>query len=429
MTDREIDPSLLPDTPPSSQDNTITNAEADAWREVAASAPESGAGGLPDNAQQGSGRPRTQITIYPLPRELRDADPGAADGLPPNGAPTEAASTSGRALSDAWNADDRETVSSRLARMADVDPVHALVEFALPSRTFTDWLLADPLNRGELFALAIAKDPAGVDAASARAHEIGYIASRFTDQLQTLVGVGTANAAIGHSPTAESSGRDTRALDSGVLAKGPFSGPPKPRPLPLPPPSTWPSLKLPESPRPKALPPEVADTDADDDDDIAIWAQFADDPDAEGRILSDERNYALVPGQQYSQRRVTQHNLAITGHHKTDVLTETLLTVLAATAREKGAGSGSRFGIDVHKHFAAKIEKLGLPGVHVEQSYDRRLKIAVTYGEAGTIRTDVAKMEGKKTVAVWDLKTGKAVLRPSRARACGKNGGTAQTCD
>jgi hypothetical protein len=442
MTDREIDPSLLPDTPPPSQDNTTTNAGADAPHQttpaMAAPATASGAPGeeepYPFTEGIEDGKPRTQVVVRPRPDLRTDAPDEAA----PNGAGAAA-----RARLEAPTDGDRKMTSARSWAADEVGPIDRLVEFVFPIRTFTDWLLVDPLNRGELFTRAIATDPAGVDAASARARAVGYTASRFTNALKEVVASdsrrnpdlfeqlwsieGVIKASIAHNANRSSlaTGNAAQSSNGAVLARRalpPPSG--TPSPLLVPPLPKWRDLA--PSDRAGSTPgsSKSIERESEDDDDIVIWAQFADDAEAEGRILSDERaDHALVPGQRYAQRRTAERNLAITGHYKTDQLTETLLTVLAKTAREKGAGSGSRFGIDVHMHFKAEIEKLGLPGVHAEQSYDRRWKTFANYGLAGTIRTDVSKLEGTKTVAVWDLKTGRAVLRPSRAQELAKTTG------
>lgn len=373
----------------------------------------------PALARQSSPRPypltpdgRPLIVVRPLPPELPTDPP---DEAAPSGAgPAEHSRIQQPAI------EDRGTKSAGPSVPKDVDPIDQLVESVFPT-SFTDWLLADPLSRWELFEQAIAKDRAGVDAAFDRARAVGYRVSRFTDALKAVVGIGAANAAITHTAaTTESGGRAVEPVDGGAVARLRTSPPREPRLSPIPPLGNWPSAKPPESPGSIARPPASADLESDDDDDIAIFAKFADDADAgdrEGRIRSDEDgDPALAPGQRYAQR-VTQRNLAITGHRGTDELTEMFLSVLGRTAKKMGAGSGSKFGIAVHKDFEEEIGKLQLPGVRVEHSYDRSSKTAVKYGREGTIRTDVIKLTtGGKTVAVWDLKTGRAVLRPSRAR-------------
>ena len=183
MTDREIDPSLLPDTPLPSQDNTTTNVGEDVRREspllprrraVWASCQTIRGKAVAVRAR------RSRIFIGEILLVPAAVPAGEAE-------PTGAANASGRALPDGQNADDRRTISPQPARAVNVDPIDALVEFVFPARTFTDWLLVDPLRRGELFKQAITKDPAGVSAASAHARAVGYTASRFTEALKTLV--------------------------------------------------------------------------------------------------------------------------------------------------------------------------------------------------------------------------------------------------
>jgi hypothetical protein len=186
MTDRETDPSHLPDTPLPSQDNTTTDAGASAETEptpaMAAPAAATGVAGAeePYPFTEGieDGKPRTQVVVRPRP----DLRTDAPDESAPNGAGAVA-----RARLDAPTNADHKTTSARSWAMGEVGPIDRLVEFALPTRTFTDWLLVDPLRRGELFKQAIAKDPAGVDAASARARAVGYTAGGFADALKAVV--------------------------------------------------------------------------------------------------------------------------------------------------------------------------------------------------------------------------------------------------
>jgi hypothetical protein len=72
----------------------------------------------------------------------------------------------------------------------------------------------------------------------------------------------------------------------------------------------------------------------------------------------------------------------------------------------------------VHKLFADTVRALILPDIgtlQVEQSFDE--KGAAKYGADGSIRTDVI-LRNKKglIIAIFDLKTGNAIISPSRAR-------------
>ncbi|HKY06849.1 MAG TPA: hypothetical protein VJQ55_01345, partial [Candidatus Binatia bacterium] len=285
-------------------------------------------------------------------------------------------------------------------------------------RTFTDWLLADPLSRWDLFEQAIAKDRAGVDAAFDRARAVGYRASRFTDALKALVGVSTANAAIASTTTTEFGGSDARPSDGGVLAKGPLPRPTGPTPSLVPPLGNWPSVKSPEGWGSAAWPPESADRDSRQ---IVVSARFAHDPgasDREGQVLSDASpDPGFVSGQRYAQL-VHRENRAITGDKDVDRTTEDLLVVLEATVKEIGPGWGPLFGIRAHYAFAEKIRALNLPGIGekgVEASFD--FGHAVRYGLKNSVRVDIVlKDKFGEPIAVYDLKTGNAKLRPARVR-------------
>ncbi len=227
MTDRENDPSLLSDTPLPTQNNTATDMGANESRgptpPVDAPAP------TPDVADReevesfpprADGRPRTRIVVRPWPERLPDATDEATQGG------TGAAE---RAPLQAPSIEDREATSSHPLEFADIDPVDLLVELALPRRTFSDWLIVDPLRRSELFTSAIAKNPAGVDAASARARAVGYTASRFTDALKALASV-----------------RDESAVANG-------------KPEPITPPAPNETTKLGAAPRPNAERPSLSE--------------------------------------------------------------------------------------------------------------------------------------------------------------------------
>lgn len=75
------------------------------------------------------------------------------------------------------------------------------------------------------------------------------------------------------------------------------------------------------------------------------------------------------------------------------------------------------YGIAVHVAFATRVRAADYPGIGgdgVEQSF--LFKEVVEYGIAGSIRTDVALRDvGGDVIAIYDLKTGGAVLGASRA--------------
>lgn len=75
------------------------------------------------------------------------------------------------------------------------------------------------------------------------------------------------------------------------------------------------------------------------------------------------------------------------------------------------------YGVAVHMAFAGQVKSDDLPGIGkdgVEQSF--RLKDVARYGLAGSIRTDVVlRNVAGEIIAIYDVKTGGAVLSPSRA--------------
>jgi hypothetical protein len=72
------------------------------------------------------------------------------------------------------------------------------------------------------------------------------------------------------------------------------------------------------------------------------------------------------------------------------------------------------YGTAVHSAFGAAVLAQRLDGVEVEFSYKNNLP--ATYGEEGSVRADVAlRSVAKEVIAIYDLKTGGAVVSSSRA--------------
>jgi hypothetical protein len=133
---------------------------------------------------------------------------------------------------------------------------------------------------------------------------------------------------------------------------------------------------------------------------------------------SDATPDALRPGAKFAQI-----NNAVTGKPVIDRTTDMLLSVLQESVRAMGVGAGARFGTAVHVDFANRVKKLDLPGIGqdgVEQSFRLDWKDLVYYGLVNTIRTDVTLRDPKdprqRPIAVYDLKTGYAVLTPRRVK-------------
>jgi hypothetical protein len=131
---------------------------------------------------------------------------------------------------------------------------------------------------------------------------------------------------------------------------------------------------------------------------------------------SDATSDALRPGAKYAQI-----NNAKTGNPLIDRTTDMLLAVLQQSIQAIGPGWGRFFGTRVHTDFANRVRQLDLPGIGqdgVEQSYHFDLEDLATYGMDGSIRTDITLRNSRDprqdAIAVYDLKTGDAVLRPRR---------------
>ncbi|MBX9710809.1 MAG: hypothetical protein K2X60_07230 [Xanthobacteraceae bacterium] len=100
----------------------------------------------------------------------------------------------------------------------------------------------------------------------------------------------------------------------------------------------------------------------------------------------------------------------------TEKLTKTLMNVMDAVDFIPEQ-TGQAYGMAVHAAFAVAVRFQDLPGIGtrgVEQSF--AFGGVANYGVAGSIRTDVAfRNVAGEVIAIYDVKTGGAVLRPSRA--------------
>lgn len=105
------------------------------------------------------------------------------------------------------------------------------------------------------------------------------------------------------------------------------------------------------------------------------------------------------------------------GSATVDSVTVRPQTILAQVAETMGQGSGAVSGTNVHTAFGNLVRLAGIPGIKprdVEQSFS--LGDSVRYGFCGSIRTDVVLRDPLgKVIAVYDVKTGNAVLTASRA--------------
>lgn len=119
------------------------------------------------------------------------------------------------------------------------------------------------------------------------------------------------------------------------------------------------------------------------------------------------------PGRTIVTRRAT------TGNPKIDAKNDQLVDIIKEIVDKVGPGSGSAYGIAIHKLSADVIRELDLPGIGrygVEQSFSAG--DTVRYGLDGSIRTDIIMRNGRTVnapiMAIWDIKTGGAKLTQER---------------
>jgi len=108
---------------------------------------------------------------------------------------------------------------------------------------------------------------------------------------------------------------------------------------------------------------------------------------------------------------------AITGDERIDSTTEKLSDTLKNVMNVFEFipyDTPRAYGTAVHSAFGAAVMAKNLEGVEVELSYKNNIE--VTYGEQGSVRADVAlRSVSGEVIAIYDLKTGGAVVSPSRA--------------
>jgi hypothetical protein len=124
------------------------------------------------------------------------------------------------------------------------------------------------------------------------------------------------------------------------------------------------------------------------------------------------------------------YDTARTGIPSVDDTTEKLSKILLRvmdTSDFIPEQSPQAYGVAVHVAFAGQVKIDDLPGIGrsgVEQSF--KLKDVARYGLAGSIRTDVVlRNVAQEIIAIYDLKTGGAVLSPSRADELREHSGAA----
>jgi hypothetical protein len=138
-------------------------------------------------------------------------------------------------------------------------------------------------------------------------------------------------------------------------------------------------------------------------DGIRVWTQYA-----EAKDRDAVQNKAAADAQARADAALIERTSAI--------LHQVVLQVSGFVLRRPGS-SPREYGVDVHFAFATAVRALNLPGIGktgVEQSFDKEGE--ARYGKDGSIRTDVVLRNDKgNIIAIYDLKTGNAIIRPSRA--------------
>lgn len=134
-------------------------------------------------------------------------------------------------------------------------------------------------------------------------------------------------------------------------------------------------------------------------------------PAVEGRLRSiteQSRRYAELNGLSAADERLIEET--------TQELQRILLRVNGVISRSRDPISARLYGIAVHKAFADAVKAKNLSGIGiegVEQSFD--LQGLARYGLDGSIRTDVVLRNREGVIiAIYDVKTGNATMRPSR---------------
>jgi hypothetical protein len=118
-----------------------------------------------------------------------------------------------------------------------------------------------------------------------------------------------------------------------------------------------------------------------------------------------------------SQReRITISNSAQTGMSQVDETTEKLRKILEDVVNKVPAGIGADYGRRVHLEFAKAVRAANIRGIGsdgVEQTFPTD----VPYGADESVRTDATfRDDARDPAAIFDVKTGRARLRPARVR-------------
>ena len=154
-------------------------------------------------------------------------------------------------------------------------------------------------------------------------------------------------------------------------------------------------------------------TSEGNDGDSAVSVTFV----APGLVLNDATPDPITAWARYAQGSDKTQRDATAVERTSTILHDTLTRVSSTVARRPDS-SAANYGTDVHTAFARVLRDLNLPGIGsrgIEQSFDANGQ--TRYGKDGSIRTDVVlRNEEDEIIAIYDLKTGNAIIGPSRAR-------------
>jgi hypothetical protein len=121
-------------------------------------------------------------------------------------------------------------------------------------------------------------------------------------------------------------------------------------------------------------------------------------------------------GAQHAELRPRSAADELAVERTTEILRDILVRVNQAVSQWRDPISARLYGIAVHKRFADEVRTRNLPGigtVGVEQTFVWRG--LPRYGLDGSIRTDIVLRNADgRIIAIYDLKTGGATMRPSR---------------
>lgn len=136
------------------------------------------------------------------------------------------------------------------------------------------------------------------------------------------------------------------------------------------------------------------------------------------RVMSDASPDPIRPGARYATTLPAFNPNALVGDPRIVSTTVKLNTILAHVMDVVEPGSDAltpqEYGRLVHERFADTVRILGIPGIgydDVETTFG-----GAYYGAKDSVRTDVVlRDEAGNVIAIYDVKTGMAEMRPARA--------------